>query len=194
MSSNRVAAVRRYTVLVIFVALLALIVVDRAGVLPALRGLTNRLYDWMVLLGAFALLLGVINVAWVHVRRIHVGGPGWTHSLALVATLLVVFVAGVMDEAGTAGPLAEWIFDSVIAPGQAALFSLLAFALGAAAYRYLRPGRPGGIWLLTGALFMLIVQAPVSHVLLPQTVTSFSVWLVDWPMMAALRGVLSNVQ
>lgn len=190
MSSRHVTAARSYLLLIIFAICFALIALDRAQVFPWLREVTTRLYGGVALVGAVALLLGMLNVGWVHIRRIQAGVPGWVHSLLLVAVLLAVFVAGAIDPAGTAGPLPEWIFDSVIAPGQLALFSLLAFTMGTAAYRFLRLGRPGSGWLLAGSLLMLVVQAPSSSILLPDSFGVATAWLLDWPVMAALRGVL----
>src|SRR5690242_16801919 len=90
------------------------------------------------------------------------GVAGWPHSLALVATLVAVFVAGLLNANGVRGPIVEWIFDSVIAPGQATLFALTAFFMAAAAFRWLRIGRAGGGWMLVGALLILLAQMPAA--------------------------------
>jgi hypothetical protein len=162
---------------------------DRMGMAP-LRGLATELYSWALILGAFALLLGALNVGWVHLRRIQNGQAGWGQSLALVVTMLVVFVSGLLSPAGARSPLVEWLFDSLLAPAQAMLFALLAFFMAGAAYRFLRVGRPGGAWMLAGVLLVLAVQMPLAHSLLPPTAGALVGWVVDIPGMAALRGVL----
>ena len=109
---------------------------------------------------------------------------------ALLAALVTVIVMGLIDPDGDQGAGLEWIFDSVIAPGQSTLFALLAFFLAAAAYRYLRIGRTGGAWMLAGALFMLVVQMPASQRWLPSLGVSGMAWLLTYPVMAAMRGVV----
>ncbi len=190
MKSPTLLLTRSITVIAL-VAIFALLALDRAQVFgDALRPFANRLFAWAIVLGGVALLLGAINVAWVHLRRVQVGAPDWIGSLALLVALFVVLAAGLVDPAGTANPLVEWLFDAIIAPGQATLFALLVFFMAAAAYRYLRIGRPGGAWILVGALLMMLTQLPVASGWLPPGVANFTVWLLEQPGMAALRGAL----
>jgi hypothetical protein len=177
-------------VLLILVGGLLLLGIDRFVDIPPLRSAAVLVYEWGVLLSAFALLLGAINVAWVHVRRVVEGSTGWQQSLLLVVTLVVVLVSGLFSTTGVRSPLVELLFDAIIAPGQATLFALLAFFMAAAAYRYLRIGRPGGVWLLAGVLLVFAVQMPIANALLPRAFVNLVGWVVDVPAMSALRGAL----
>ncbi len=179
-----------FFVILIVVGVMLLLGIDRFVTIPALREWAVRTYEWGILLAAFALLLGAANVAWVHVRRVAMGEGGWPQSLLLVAALVVVLATGLFSSTGVRGPLVEVAFDTIIAPGQATLFALLAFFMAAAAYRYLRVGRAGGIWLLAGVLLVFAVQMPIANVLLPAALANLVNWLVDVPAMAALRGAL----
>jgi hypothetical protein len=179
-----------FFVLLILVGGLLLLGIDRFVEIPPLRTAALLVYEWGLLLSAFALLLGAINVAWVHVRRVLAGNAGWQQSLLLVVALAVVLVTGLLSTTGVRSPLVELLFDAIIAPGQATLFALLAFFMAAAAYRYLRIGRPGGIWLLAGVLLVFAVQMPVAHALLPTAIANLIGWVVDVPAMSALRGAL----
>jgi hypothetical protein len=138
---------------IVAIAVAAALVVGMARMVDArpLREGATALYFLMLLVAATALLVGVINVLGVHLRQIAAGRTGWVQSLALVISLFVVFVSGMVSPSGVEGPLARWMFESIIAPGQAALFSLLAFFMAAAAYRFLRIGRGGGAWMVAGA-------------------------------------------
>jgi hypothetical protein len=171
-------------------AFTALLFVDRSGPPGLLRPVTTTVYQWLALVGASILLLGVLNVAAVHLRRIQRGQPEWLASAALLAALVTTAVVGLLDPAGEQGAALEWLFDSVIAPGQSTLFALLAFFLAAAAYQYLRIGRPGGAWMLAGALLVLIVQMPASQQWLPGPLVQGMGWLLAYPIMAALRGAV----
>lgn len=178
-----------YLVLTVLAVTLVILGLDRMG-LVWLRPAATQLYLWAVILSAFALLLGIANVGWVHLRRVMAGQTGWQHSLALLAALLVILAAGLASPTGAASPVVEWLFDSIIAPGQASLFALLAFFMAGAAYRFLRIGRPGASWLLTGVALVLLVQMPATHALLPASAATLVGWILDVPAMAALRGVL----
>lgn len=175
---------------VLLLAALVFVAAGRLRAVPALATLTATGYEWILLLGAVAFLLGVINVIWLHIRRIALGQREWGLSLVLVAVLVAVAAGGLLNPAGPASPLLAWIFASIIAPGQAALFALLVFFMAAAAFQYLRIGRPGGAWMLAGALLILVVQLPLAADWLPQWFGALAQWFVDVPGMAALRGLL----
>jgi hypothetical protein len=191
MNQRTFTGVARGLTLLIVVVCFGLIVLDRAQIFgDNLRTTTNLLYAWAIILGAFALLLGAFNVMAVHIGQIQRGAGGWSNSLALLAAFFVVVVAGLLHPAGAASPMVEWLFTNLIAPGQAALFAVLAFFMAAAAYRYLRVSAPGGAWLLTGALLMLIAQLPAGTGFVPDALVSATAWLLQVPAMAALRGAL----
>lgn len=174
----------------LILAALAVLIVDRIGIAPALSAVLSVGYQWLMLLAGVALLIGAVNVVALHVWRIQAGQRDWGLSLVLVAVLVAVFVAGVVSPAGANGPLLSWVFDALVAPSQAALFSLLVFFMAAAAFRYLRVTRPGGAWMLAGTLIVLLAQWPLAAQWLPPAYAQATFWLVDAPAMAALRGVL----
>jgi hypothetical protein len=179
-----------YLLMLTSVACFIVIVLDRVGAFPLLRQTTTLLYSWVVLLAAFALLLGVCSVCYLHVRRIYAGQRDWLFSVALLAIMVAVLLAGLVDPRGVFSPTVEWIFAYVIAPGQAALFALLAFFLAAGAYRFLRLGTPAGNWLLLGALTVLLGQMPLLTRLLWSPLGIVLRWWLTEPIMAALRGAI----
>lgn len=176
--------------LAILLACFTLIVVDRSGLFPALRPVTAALYTWAIILAAFALLAGLLNVLLVHGRRIQAGQRGWSNSVALIVTLVAVLVAGLVNSGGADGPLMQWVFDSIIAPGYAALFALLAFFMAGAAFILLRVRRTGGGWMVAGVLIMLIAQLPATRPALPAAFDAAVGWLLAVPVTGALRGAL----
>jgi hypothetical protein len=167
-----------------------LLALDRAGVVPLLAGLTAILYEWLILLSSFALLLGIAHLLLTHLRRIQLGQPEWTYSLLLVIACCAVFVAGLLQPAGVTTPTVEWIFTTLIAPGQAMLYALIFFFMVAAAYHYLRLTTPAGRWMLAGALVMLITQMPATYNLLPASYGEWMGWLLQVPVMATVRGAI----
>lgn len=213
--SRRLRVSTNLIALLILASCFVLIGLDRAITQTAqpsfLRPITLTLYEWAILLSAFGLLAGGLNIVWTHFRRIQLGGTDWILSLILLIVMTIVLTAGLLDRLGTVGSMVEWIFDSVIDPLQATLFALLGLFLATAAYRYLRIGRPGGGWMIAGALAMILIQMPIGQSVL----TFFSTadllvptgeisanssssglleqslhWLIEWPVMGAMRGAI----
>lgn len=186
---------------ILLIAALLFVVAGRIGGAPVLTTLRSVGFEWVLLLAGVALLLGVVNVIWLHIRRIALGQRDWALSLVLVAVLIAVAGAGLLNPIGASSPLIEWAFDAIIAPGQAALFAMLVFFMAAAAFQYLRIGRRGGGWMLLGFLVIWLVQTPLDPIpwlasglqqslWLPLDLTVAANWFLNTPIMAALRGVL----
>jgi len=183
----------------LLLAALIFVGVGRLSGWPALASIVASGFEWVLLLAGVALLLGIVNVIWLHIRRIALGQRDWPLSLVLIAVLTAVAGAGLLNPTGVNSPLIEWVFDAVIAPGQAALFAMLVFFMAAAAYQYLRVGRRGGVWMLVGFLIILLAQTPVdlmqpasapNPATLSAAILNAAGWFLDTPVMAALRGVL----
>jgi hypothetical protein len=175
--------------LIVFVTA-AVILADRLTNITELRPVTNLLYTWVLLLSGFALLLGIAGLVWIHVERIQRGEVEWPLSLLLLIGFFGVLLTGLVSAGGTISPVVEWIFDAIIAPGQASLFALTGFFIMVAAYRYLRLDRPDALWILAGALLAFLVQTPLTQQALPSILVDLADWLLVWPVMAALRGAL----
>ncbi len=176
---------------------LLIVLLTAGGIVSARLGLslapteaTTTLYGWALLLGGFAIILGIANAVRFHLVRVQRGQREWLFSLLLLVVFALVVGAGITSPEGTTGLLSEWVFDAVLAPGQATLFALTGVFLISAAYHFLRVDRPGGIWILAGALLMFLVQTPFLYQIVPQSLVDLVDWLLSWPVMAAMRGVL----
>lgn len=181
--------------ILLFLIALIFVGVTRLDGVPMAILLREIGFEWIIILAGIALLLGVVNVIWLHIRRILMGERDWMLSLALLAVLTAVVGTGLLNPAGMVSPLLEWIFDALIAPGQAALYAMLVFFMAAAAFQYLRVGRRGGTWMVLGFLIVLLVQTPLDAAALGLSETMDRLadaarWFLDAPVMAALRGVL----
>jgi hypothetical protein len=182
--------VRTTLALVIMALCAGVVLVERTGLLPAAALPAGLLLEWAVILGGVALLLGVFNVLWVHLRRIQRGQAGWSGSLLLVVTLIAVVVAGLSTSAGDRAPLMEWTYDALIVPGAATLFALAIFFLTAAIFHHVRVGRPGGAWVLLGLVLVVVAQTPAARALLAPESQAWVEWLIDAPVTATVRGLL----
>ena len=145
--------------------------------------------DSVVIIVAFALLLGLLNVCIVHLRRIGSRQEGWPYSIILVAIALVVVVGGV---SGPEAAIVTWIFDNVQFPLQAAIFSLLAFYVATAAYRAFRFRSLESIAFIVAAVVVLLGQVPIGGYL-SDLLPAAKEWILDVPATAGVRGIIIGV-
>ena len=168
--------------------------------IPLLGTIGTYFIDCAVIIAAFALFLGLLNVVRVHLRHIRERTKTWPYSVLLLVTLFVVLVVGLVtltpsgadrsQLSGPSHPAMQWIFANVMAPIQATLGALLAFLTLAAAYRLLRVRNAESAVLLVVALLVLIGQA--SFGLLP-VLPQLRDWILDVPALAGMRGILLGV-
>jgi hypothetical protein len=171
------------------IALGALMLVDFFFDEPHINALGRFFVESVVIVVAFALLLGLLNVVVVHVRRILKRDEGWYYSIALVATALIVIVAGIP---GSDSSVVMWIFDNVQFPLQAATFSMLAFFVATAAYRGLRLRSVESIAFVVTAVVVLIGQVPVGRYL-SESLPQIKDWILNVPSTAGMRGIIIGV-
>lgn len=154
---------------------------------PLLDALGVVFRQWTIILTAFALLLGLVNLTQVHLGRI----IRRDEASAGYSTLVVVtaaFVAATGLWFGLPSEPMTWIFDYLYVPLQGAFFALVAFFLATAAYRALRARSVETTWMLLAALIVLIGQTPILGVL-----ADAREWVLNVPTTAGVRGILIGV-
>lgn len=126
--------------------------------LPALVNASNTLLNWAILLAAFAVLVGIINLLIVHFGKLAGGQKGASYSLILVIALLVTFVIGVLSAYfPKLSPAFDFIFRAFQIPVEASLMAILAVTLTFASIRLLRNRLSvfAVIFLITSILILL---------------------------------------
>jgi len=141
---------------------------------------------WAIIVAAFAMILGFFNVLIVHLNKILRFKQGWFYSIFLVLTMMVVLLLGLIE--GPQGSLTSRIFQYVLFPLQATIFSLLAFFVASAAYRAFRLRSWESALLVITGVIVLLGQVPLWGAL-----TSFKEWILGVPSMAGARGILLGV-
>lgn len=161
---------------------------------PSLDAIGTYLIDTAVIVAAFALFLGVINVLKVHARKIRTGQPGSLFSVVLIAAMLVVLAIGLPPlpgrPSGPVQPAVQWIFDNVQVPIQASLSALLVFLLVTAAYRLLLVRNIESAVMLVIVILVLLGQSALG--LIP-ALPKIKDWILDVPTMAGVRGIMLGV-
>ncbi|MCI0474716.1 MAG: hypothetical protein L0Y55_00560 [Anaerolineales bacterium] len=155
--------------------------------LPILDALGMAFRQWTIILTAFALLLGLINLLQVHLRRIIRRDEASTgYSIIVVITAALVTSAGLWF--GLPSAPMTWIFDHMYVPLQGAFFALVAFFLATAAYRALRARNLETTLMLLAALVVFLGQTPLLGIL-----ADAREWILNVPSTAGVRGILLGV-
>ncbi len=143
------------------------------------------------IVAAFALVLGMVNVLTVHLGKISGRDKGWGYSGVLLGAMF--FTLGMGFIAG--GPGSNWmqqLFETVLFPLEATLFSLLAFFSVVAAYRAFRVKSLETGLFVTFGIIVLLGQVPVGARLWDQ-LPVIKDWVLEVPALAGARGILLGV-
>lgn len=141
---------------------------------------------WAIIVTAFAMVLGFFNVLIVHLNKILQFKQGWFYSIFLILAMMIVLILGLIE--GPQGSLTSRIFQYVLFPLQATIFSLLAFFVASAAYRAFRLRSWESALLVITGIIVLLGQIPLWGAL-----TTFKEWILGVPSMAGARGILLGV-
>ena len=143
------------------------------------------------IVAAFALVLGMVNVLTVHLYKISNRESGWAYSWVLLGALFFTLGVGIL----TGGPGSiqmRKLFEAVLFPLEATLFSLMAFFVFTAAYRTFRVrSLETGLFVIFG-LLVLLGQVPVGARLWDQ-LSVIKDWVLEVPALAGARGILLGV-
>lgn len=162
-----------------------------AGILSSLR----RIFlHWAVILASVALIIGVLNLVWVHWKKLINKQRGGFYSLILIASLLVTLcIAGFF---GPTSVWSMWIFNYIQVPIESSLTAIIAviliYALARLARRKINLFK---LVFLATTLFLLIGSAPVFGIELPGLYgpTGLRDLIMRVPVTAGIRGILLGV-
>jgi hypothetical protein len=86
----------------------------------------------------------------------------------------------------------KWLFNNVMVPLDATMFSLLAFFMASAAYRTFRARTPEATVLLVVAVVVMLGRVPIGE-LINHRFPQICEWFMMYPSVAAKRGILFGV-
>ncbi len=192
-----------------------------AGLVPIVSSIVstpgNRLQagnDWfeqsLIIIFAFALLLGVVNVFQTNLRKIYERRKGWPYAVVLLGCLVGTAIPGIHQAfAGIDGTWQvgddtafEWIQNAVFKPLQGTMFSLLAFYIASAAFRAFRVRNVEATILLSAAMVVMLGVNPYGIKLFAwmpsigaipggeEFLPAVTNWVMNVPNSAAQRGII----
>lgn len=179
---------------------------------PQQHAVSDTMQDWVIVIGAFAIILGIFNVLFLNFKRVATLHPNWFYSLVLIASLLVTAFIGVMmgiedgprTMLGTPqGQWFNWLTNNLYFQLNSTMFSLLAFFIASAAFRAFRAKSVEATLLLGAAFIVMLGRVPLGDFLWNHSVgalwagapewfklSAFSSWIMDVPNTAGQRAIL----
>ena len=165
---------------------------------PYSKSLYNEVINWSLIIGPFALVLGVATLVQTHWIRIRRRAEYWQYSFVVFIGMIVMVAIGIPF--GPDHKAFKWLFKYIQIPMDATMFSLLAFFIASASYRAFRARTLEATLLLVAALIVMIGNAPIGDLIwnkimpfgdnLPSTVRQ---WILENPNLSSRRGVILGV-
>jgi len=152
----------------------------------------------IMVIGAFAVGLGVIGVCRHHLRKVMLRQKGWYNSVALLASMFAMATFKIWekyDPPELARRLHDLLFLDMYNQLTVTVFSLLAFYVASAAYRAFRVRTvEAGLMMIT-AIVVMLGQIPLGDrfakfLQLPWTFTEARLWVMSVINMAGQRVIL----
>jgi hypothetical protein len=148
--------------------------------------------DWVIVIGILALPIGIFSLLRNTYMKARNDPKERVYSLATLGGFLIMVVTGIRVESLEAGSLHMQLFQNILVPAQATLFSMLAFYIASAAYRAFRMRT-----LLAGVLLVTAFIVMLRLIPLPDPVGRWNSDLVRWilavPNLAAKRAIIIGV-
>ncbi len=171
---------------------------------PPFTGMYNKLLDWSIIIGIFALVIGLSSLIKLHYTRIARKTKDMPYSIIVFAGMAVMTIVGLAMGIGEDSWF-MWIFKNMQIPMQSTMFSLLAFFIASAAYRAFRARTLEATLMLITAIIIMLARVPIGNFLwqniIPDSIVQHwanmpddvSGWILKVPSMAARRGILLGI-
>ncbi|MEM3714258.1 MAG: hypothetical protein QXF82_04845 [Nitrososphaeria archaeon] len=161
--------------------------VDYSVVDPTVQSITSDVLKWATLLGGFMLIYGGLEALRYHTKVVYKKQSNWYWSAYFVVIVLVYVVSGLIQ--GSRGAIPQWLFNNMLDPASATMYSILAFYIISALYRTLRMRSIELTILSLVTILVVAANDPIITVYIPQ-LTAVRDWFISVPNVGANRGFL----
>lgn len=177
--------------LAVFIGLITL-----GGLLFSIPQINRIVLTWGMVLAAFALLFGIVNLFAVHARRLI--RQQNLYSGVLLISMMLFFVAAMADQLAVTTGLVETLFALIQVPLEAALSSMLAFFLLFTGIQMLRRERTfWSMLFISTAMLTLLLTVVAQLTAVPQPLANVArglkMFLEDVLVTSGMRGLLIGI-
>jgi hypothetical protein len=155
---------------------------------------------WVIIIGGFTLLLGVVSITRVNWRAVRTKKEGWVYNLLTVIATFAMAIPALLPNSlsplfgRSDGSIYDWLFFHVDYPMMATMFAMLAFYIASAAYRAFRARNPEATLLLITAVLVMLWRIPMGEAFLRIFSDSLPDYINTYVMnganLAVQRGIL----
>jgi len=168
-------------------------VLDYYLVFPEVKQTFTVIKNWNIVVSAFALGLGAVNLFRVHTRRIvERKGLDRFFSAWLLFMLIVFVVVGLSTGKFTESPQYKAIYNAIYLPLGATMYSSLCFYMAIGAYKVLRVRGLDSFLLFIAAIFVLLGNTPLFPAYLPGLFYTRE-WIFKTIVSGSYRGIRIGV-
>jgi len=153
--------------------------------------------DWLTVIGAFTVGLGVINLSMVHTKRLAKGGNTAFNSAVFFVSAFAMMAIDILQKAHPNAlnkNIYELLFSGALTTLDATMFSIIAFYIVSASYRAFRVRSTEATILLITAVVVMLGQIAVGQFIthkLPEVFHFESIreWILTLANTAAVRAI-----
>jgi len=156
---------------------------------PWLVGWKVMLDDWFQIVTAWAVGLGVVNLAQIHGRLVQQKKQGWMKSAYLIVCMFGMMVFGLFIAKSTNDHNWAWAYKNIIAPMNATVFSTFGLYTASAAYRTFRFRNAESAVLVVSAVIVMLGSVPIGRLMFGPGITVVRDWFQNVPTAAGMRGL-----
>ncbi|MCX7920067.1 MAG: hypothetical protein N3A72_10785 [bacterium] len=161
--------------------------------IPIVEGIANELEQWCLVIAAFAILLGIVNLFRLNLLTIIRRRPDWQYKVVMLIAFVITVISGLVlfavqgDISGK--NVFNFIFMNVLLPLGSTMYALLAFYIASAAFRAFRAKNIEATLMLSAAILVMLGRVPIGMAisgLFPQLAN----WIMTVPNAAGQRGII----
>ncbi|HDD55878.1 MAG TPA: hypothetical protein ENG59_06520 [Chloroflexi bacterium] len=167
--------------------------------IPSMDSIRFILLRTGLVLAAVALLVGIINLATVHIKKIGKESENSGYSLILLISLLITLIVGITDMAQTylvGRPnfqITNWVFTNIQLPIETSLLAVTTISLTYAAAGILRKRMN----MFSISFFFVVLLVLLGSFSIPSATIPFLQVIRDWilrvPALGGARGLLLGI-
>ncbi|PLX17407.1 MAG: hypothetical protein C0601_07550 [Candidatus Muiribacterium halophilum] len=178
------------TIPLIITFLSALVMIIIYFINPAhVQKFENGVFEWIRIIGAFALFLGLFNLLISHFIKVRRNGMNAVYSIALIVAFFAIVISGIFFDSENPDGTFQFMFNNIYRPLSSTMFSLLAFYVASAAFRAFRAKTKEASFLLVAAFIVMLGRVPIGTMIWGK-IPVISNWIMAYPAAAAQSAIM----